>query len=88
MRKKEIKRLQNLLTVKVDALVAWILLKEFTEILAQGDRDPLTVGALKLVSQDLCDSLTDQGLISENGPTEKLVEYVELTYPSRLQVVK
>ena len=88
MTKKEIRRLENLLTVKVDALAAWILLKELCEILGQGDRDHVTVEVLKLISQDLYDNLDREGLICDEGITERLIKYVELTNPPHLRLVK
>ena len=88
MTKKEIRRLENLLTVKIDALAAWILLKELCDILGQGDRDPVTVEVLKLITQDLYDSLNREGLVCDEGVTEKLIKYVELTSPPHLRLVK
>lgn len=88
MTKKERKRLDRLLTVHIDALGAWLLLKALCAHLGQGDHDEVEGHVLGVIAQDLCDNLNREGLICEDGATDKLAQYVGLKYPAWLKAVK
>lgn len=88
MTKKELRRLQNLLTVKVDALAAWVLLRTISEYLGQGGRDEFEEKALGYIAQDLYDALKSEGLVCDDGVTKRWGEYVQQVYETPLRVVK
>ena len=88
MTKKELRRLENLVSVKIDALAAWLLLKAICCHLGHEDHDELEGQVLNHIAQDLFNSLNSEGLVCDDGATGRLVEYVKLTNPPRLRLVK
>ena len=88
MTKKELRRLEKLITVKYDAVGAYLMLFAITEVLEKGDHDEDTGKALEYMGRDLFEHLDREGVICPDGVTDKMREYLELTSQPHLRLVK